>query len=83
MKLLTIVLAASLLASPAAFALSVDDQTMASSSKSANFSDPDDKTPVYMNDKGGTTGATDQSKVIYEYDPATGTYVPATAASQK
>ncbi len=61
-------------------AFEVDDNSMNTPGKEQKFSDPDEKSPVFMTGAGNKpSGNTDnQSTVQYNYDPSAGTYVPAT-----
>jgi len=71
------------ISAPAAFAFEKDDQSMGSAASSANFSDPDEKTPVtmHMNMNGSSKNMdnTDPTAIHYIYDTSSGVYVPSTA----
>ncbi len=63
---------------PAQYALaySLDDKSMNGSNAPA-FNDPDDKTPLYMqNGDKPAAGSEDPSSIRYDYDPASGNYIP-------
>ncbi len=63
-----------------ASALSEDEKSMNSSDGAARFSDPDEKTPgaLYMQNGQAASGSgnVDPSSVRYDYDSASGSYVP-------
>ncbi len=73
-------LATSLLGTVDARALSEDDKSMATPSGGARFSDPDEQLPTAINLSAGqqspSAGGIDPSSVRYDFDPASGSYVP-------
>lgn len=70
--------AAALLAATHAAALSEDDKTANAPAASQRFADPDDQVPVAVNLSGAniTSSGADPTASRYDYDPASGTYVP-------
>jgi hypothetical protein len=73
------VLASTTLGFGQATALSEDDKSMGTPSSNARFSDPDEQTPgqaVYMQNGKAASDGVDPSSIRYDYDPASGSYVP-------
>jgi hypothetical protein len=61
----------------AANAYNVDDTSMNSGTNAAKYSDPDEQSPVNLQDASGSHGnVSDPTSTRYDYDPSTGNYVP-------
>jgi hypothetical protein len=75
-------LAVTVLVASQAFALTVDDKSMNTPDGAPRFSDPDEQLPttglsVHLNSAGRPeNGNIDPSTVRYDYDSASGTYIP-------